>query len=264
MQYNDFFNKEKLNILIKELSLKYNIDEIEVNDCINRALSESYGYERVVFNKDGSITALKKQDKFQNEIKHHNISKKIYKVFQNKLSNMFYKKSFEKIESKFKILVKKNNNILYGKIIEVNNEEIKLNLFDKDNNKINNFFVSVKKKSKYIFKNELYNDKYDINEGMLIYIPERQKIEENHGKFFIAATRKHPEIVRLKINSFFKEIKSKLGKSYGYEKVFINLKEKKITIISKLNFSEVVRKFLKDKLIEIDDFELTFINIKRG
>ncbi len=264
MQYNDFFNKEKLNILIKELSLKYNIDEIEVNDCINRALSESYGYERVVFNKDGSITALKKQDKFQNEIKHHNISKKIYKVFQNKLSNMFYKKSFEKIESKFKILVKKNNNILYGKIIEVNNEEIKLNLFDKDNNKINNFFVSVKKKSKYIFKNELYNDKYDINEGMLIYIPERQKIEENHGKFFIAATRKHPEIIRLKINSFFKEIKSKLGKSYGYEKVFINLKEKKITIISKLNFSEVVRKFLKDKLIEIDDFELTFINNKRG
>lgn len=264
MQYNDFFNRDKLDILIKELSAKYSIDEIEVNDCINKALSESYGYERVVFNKDGSITALKKQGSFKNEIKHHNISKKIYKVFQNKLSSMFYQKSFQKIENKFKSLAKANENILYGKIIEVNNEEIKLNIYDKANIKINNFYVSVKKKSKYIFKNELHNDKYDINEGMLIYIPERQKIEEKNGKFYISASRKHPEIIRLKINSYFKEIKSKLGKSYGYEKILINLKEKKITIITKLNFSQVVRNYLQNKLIEIDDFELIFINNKRG
>ncbi len=58
MQFNNYFNPEKLSLLIEELSKKYNINDIDVSDCINKALSECYGYERVVFNKDGSITVI--------------------------------------------------------------------------------------------------------------------------------------------------------------------------------------------------------------
>lgn len=262
MQFNDYFIQDKLSGFIGELSKKYSINEIEVNDCINKALSECYGYERVTFNKDGSLTGLLKEEN-KNVIKHHNISKKIYGQFQKKLTEQFFIKSFSKIEKKFKQLIKTNENIFYGKVTEEGPTEIKLALYDKKGNKINNFFVYIKKKSKFIFKNELLNKRYVLDEGMLIYIPKREKIEQKNGIFVTNAIRKHPEIIRLKINSLFKELKENLGKSYGYEKVLINLKEKRITIITNLFFSDVVRNFLKKELLEIDDFELIFIN-KRG
>jgi hypothetical protein len=261
MQFNNFFKQDELSILINELSKKYNINDIEVNDCINKALAECYGYERVTFNKDGSILGLKKELN-SNVIKHHNISKKIYNSFQKKLSEHFYNKSFEKIEKKFKTLIITNQNIFYGKIVETGPTELKLSLYDKTGNRINNFFVTIIKKSKNIFKNELLNCRYDLDEGMLIYIPKREKIIEKSGIFSVKAVRKHPEIIRLKINSLFKEIKEKLGKSYGYEKVLINLKNKQIVIVSKLYFSEVVKNFLTEELQKIDEFKLIFINNK--
>lgn len=262
MQFNNYFNQEKLSLLIEELSKKYNINDIDVSDCINKALSECYGYERVVFNKDGSITGLLK-DKGKHVIKHHNISKKIYNTFQKKLSEQFYSKSFQRIEKKFKSLIRINENIFYGKIVEVNNTELKLSLYDKTGKKINNFYALIKKKSNFIFKNELIKKRYELDKGMLIYIPNREKIEMKNGIFKVNALRKHPEIIRLKLNSLFKEIKETLGKAYGYEKLLINLKQKKITIISNLFFSDVVKNFLIEELEEIDEFKIIFIN-KRG
>lgn len=60
----------------------------------------------------------------------------------------------------------------------------------------------------------------------MLYIPKREKIKMSNGIFKVNAFRKHPEIIRLKLNSLFKEIKETLGKAYGYEKLLINLKEK--------------------------------------
>lgn len=262
MQFNNYFNPEKLSLLIEELSKKYNINDIDVSDCINKALSECYGYERVVFNKDGSITGLLKENG-RNVIKHHNISKKIYNTFQKKLSEQFYSKSFQRIEKKFKSLINLNESIFYGKVVEVNNTEIKLSLYDKTGKKINNFYAIIKKKSNYIFKNELINKRYDLDKGLLLYIPKREKIEMRNGIFKVNAFRKHPEIIRLKLNSLFKEIKETLGKAYGYEKLLINLKQKKITIISNLFFSDVVKNFLIEELEEIDEFKIIFINKRR-
>lgn len=263
MQFNNYFNQEKLSLLIEELSKKYNINDIEVSDCINKALSECYGYERVVFNKDGSITGLLKE-KGKHVIKHHNISKKIYNTFQKKLSEQFYSKSFQRIEKKFKSLINMNESIFYGKIVEVNSTEIKLSLYDKTGKKINNFYAIIKKKSNYIFKKELINKRYDLEKGLLLYIPKREKIKMSNGIFKVNAFRKHPEIIRLKLNSLFKEIKETLGKAYGYEKLLINLKEKKITIISNLFFSEVIKNFLIEELEVIDEFKIIFINKKEN
>lgn len=104
MQFNNYFNQEKLSLLIEELSKKYNINDIEVSDCINKALSECYGYERVVFNKDGSITGLLKE-KGKHVIKHHNISKKIYNTFQKNFLNNFILNHFKELRRNLNLLL---------------------------------------------------------------------------------------------------------------------------------------------------------------
>lgn len=259
MSYNDFFSSNNLDKLVHELSSKYSINNNEVMECINKALSKSYNYDRVVFNKDGSITGMKKV-KNTNVIKHHNISKKIYKNFQNNIHNEFYQSSFKKIEKQLSKLIIKSNNIFFGKIVETNNESFKLALYDRNSTQLKNFYAIIQKKSNSIFKNELYNKKYEeLDTGLLIYIPKREKIKIEEGRFFIKAIRKHETLVRYKINNIFKELNRVLENTYSYKKCFINLKKKTITFFTNIRFSEVAMNFINKELLKIDDFKITYI-----
>lgn len=264
MEFNEFFNKEKISELLTELSQKFNIDENEVNECIVTSLAKAYKYERITFNADGSITGVKKTDKNSFTLIHHNISRKIYKQFEKILHNEFYNKSFLKIEKRFDKLILESHNIFFGKCYENNDNNVVFELYDSNNTKLKNFYAVLNLDKNKIFSNEFNNGLYNQKEkGLLLYIPKREKISQVNGKFYIKSIRRHPDIIRFLLNNIFKDIKSKLGGTYSYNKCFINLRLKKITLFTNVSFSDVVREFINKRLSILEDFEVTYINAKR-
>lgn len=264
MEFNAFFSKENISELLTELSQKFNIEEHEVNDCITSSLAKAYKYERVMFNEDGSITGVKRTEKNTFNLIHHNISRKIYKQFEKILHNEFYTKSFLKIELRFTKLIDESNNIFFGKVIDTNEKEVVFELYDSSNNKLKNFYGVLAISKNKIFTNELNNGLYNQKEkGLLLYIPKREKIIQKNGKFFIKCIRKHPDIIRFLLNNIFKDIKKKLGFSYSYNKCFINLRNKKITLFTNISFSDVVIEYINKRLNMLDYFDVTYINAKK-
>ena len=262
MQNNINFNKDELKSLIRELSDKYNIDELEVDECVKDSLAKAYNYERIIINDNGSITGLKKnKNNINYDLVQHNISKDIYKNFKFILSSAFFSKSFLRIEDHFTNLIKTSDNIFYGKITEYTNNQIVFKLYDSNNNELKNFYAVMKNSKRYLFENETKNSLYkQINAGMLLYIPKREKIKINNGIFTIRAVRKHERIIRFKINSIFKNLRKMLGVSYGYDKCFINTNTKTITIFLNFYFSPAAKQYFEKSILELDEFKIIYIN----
>jgi len=266
MQYNQFFKSDDFLSLIDELSQKYNVEDSVAQECIIKSLSDAYGYERLIINEDGSILGLNSKNKTSSfDLKHHNISKDVYKQFQINLSNEFYSQSFLNIENRFKELIKNSQSIFYGKVHDCNEQEITFKLFDSNTKELKNFYAIVKNDKKFLFSKERVNDFYEQSEkGMLLYIPQREKIVQSNGIFYIKAVRKHEKIIRYKINTVFKKLRDAVGISYGYKRCFIDTKQNKITLFLGLFFSPAAQEFFEKELCELEDFNLIYINDFKG
>lgn len=258
-------NNRDFEKLISELSIKYLIEEYEVKAIINNSLSEVYQLEGVSLDlKKGTLLGINKEkptDSF--DLKYFNISNKKYNAFLKLLNNKLFELSSDRLSDKFKNLLAKSNNILYGRVEEVKDNRVKLSLYNRRNNKINNFILFLKVSE--FFDNEILNRNYaNLGKGFLLHVSERIKPKHKNGFFHITGTRKHPEIVRYYINNIFGKIKENLGKSYGYEKCIIDIKNKKITLILNLYFSNTVKKYFEEQLEELDKFKIIYINSKKG
>ena len=257
MNHNKVFEKEEISTLIFELSKKYSLETYEVKDSISSTVAKVYGFERAVVTSKGSIIGLNKTSSHSFDLKHYNLSKVKHKQFLNELEQSLHEKTSKIIKNKISKIISFGNYILYGKIKEEKGNLLKFKLFNKNGQEIKNFYAFINKDE--FFTNEI-NKKDFLEKGYLLYIPKREKLNIKNGILSIKAIRKHNEIIRYIINNRFKDIKSKLGASYGYDKCIIDIKSKKIILFLKLFFSKPVKEYFEEALAEYEDFKIIYIN----
>jgi hypothetical protein len=250
-------DSNNLNDLVEDLANKFALETYEVKDAINISLSKVYGLRKIVVTANGSILGIKNTTN-EFDIKHYNISNKNFKIFTDYLDVELYNRSTNKIKKSIYKIIKTNKNILYSKVVEINNNVYKLKILNKNGKEIKNFFVFIKKEN--FFKNE--NPK--IDDGFLIYIPKREKLHVENGFFYIKAVRKHESVIRYIINNRFKNIKKHFGSIYGYNKCIINIESKKIVLKLRIFFSDVIKEYFEESLKEFDDFKVIYINDFKG
>lgn len=257
MNNSGYLEKTILNKLISDLAEKYTLEVFEAREVVMNSLAKAYNFTNVSISNRGTITGvtINKKSKFL-DLKYYNISRKKYNLFLKNLDDELILKSTSKIEKKFLQLIKSANNILYGKVYELDGPIIKFKLYNKSGHELKNFFADVNRSN--LLKKDIQELKKE--KGFLLYIPKREKIQEKNGIFSTKAIRNHNEIVRYFVNSIFKDIKETLGKSYGYSKCVINLNEKTITLFLNLYFSKPVQEYFEDSLRELDDFKVIYIN----
>jgi hypothetical protein len=255
--------KENIQVLIDELCCKYNLESFEIRDIIKTAIIKTYNFINVSISEDGYLLGLKNNDTSYYEIQYYNMSKKKYNQFKELLEKQLLSYSLEKIKKYFFSIVKTNHNILYARPARITKEQVEFKFFNRNQKEIKNFYALLDIRSENFFGNEFKQElfKYE-DEGFLFYIPKREKIIQDNGRFRVKIIRVHEQIIRHKINSIFNKLKN-LGNTYGYTKCIIDLKRRRITLFINMFFSKKIQDFFKEELQEIDNFEIVYINSKK-
>jgi len=262
-----FLKRKNQEQLIDELCNKYNLERFEVLGIIKNAIAEIYGFSNVSISDEGSLIGLVIEGRNKYKIKYYNVSKDKYKSFKDMLSKKLLELSFKKIISYFESIVQSNRNMIYGRVKDIKDGNVRFKLYNVHNKEIKNFVAELPISEKHFFSNEYHQKLYTYeDEGFLFFVPKRFKVIQKNGIFKVKVVRVHEQVIRHKINSIFKELKEKLGKSYGYNKCIIDLKKKRITLFVRMFFSDKIQAFFKEELGELDDFEIIYINEykKRG
>lgn len=256
-----FLEKEQYKLLIDELFDKYYIESFEVRNIINIALSKTYNCQTVSLSDEGYIIGLFLMDMSKKyQLKYFNISQQKYQKFLKILNEELMNCSLKKVQKIFRSIVSGNNGFIYAQPCKVKNNQVEFRFYNKNKKEIKNFYTELQVSERNFFKQEFLEKRYLYeNEGFLFYVPKREKIKEYNGRFKVKVIRVHEQVVRHKLNTIFKKIKHNLGKSYGYEKCYIDLKNKKITLFINTLISNEIKQFITSELLELDSFELILI-----